>query len=70
MQKAISILSTEEGMSFKKREKFREFIHTNCHPMMDFYDDDTTNLDGDDLKKVTFQIKVIVFTFYGPHLVL
>ena len=59
MQKAISILSTEEGMSFKRREKFRTFIHDTCAPLTDFYDDDATDTGGEDLKKVTFQIKVM-----------
>ena len=58
MQKAITILSIEEGLSSKRRNKFRKFIHTDCAPEADFYDDDATNMDGDDLKKVTFQIKV------------
>jgi hypothetical protein len=58
MQKAITILSIEENMNNKRREKFREYIHTKCSPMEDFYDDDTTEEGGEDLKKVTFQIKV------------
>ncbi|CAH1772535.1 unnamed protein product [Owenia fusiformis] len=57
MQKAITILSLEGGMSFKRREKFRKHIHTNCAPEEKFYDDDTTTEGGDDLKKVTLQIK-------------
>ena len=58
MQKAITILSIEEGLSSKKREAFRTFIHTKCAPEKHFYDDDTTEGEGDELKKITFQIKV------------
>ncbi|ELU06894.1 hypothetical protein CAPTEDRAFT_184604 [Capitella teleta] len=57
MQKAITILSIEENMGRKRRDKFLEHIHKNCAPMEDFYDDDTTEESGDDLKKVTIQIK-------------
>ena len=59
MQKAITILNIEESMGLKRRKKFRTFIHTNCAPEEDFYDDDTTSPAGEDLKKVTIQIKVI-----------
>ncbi len=58
MQKAITILNIEEGMSKKRREAFRDFIHTHCAPEPAFYDDDATEQGGEDLKKVTIQIKV------------
>ena len=63
MQKAITILSLEEGLGKKRRDKFRTFIHSKCGPKVDFYDDDTTEMGEEDLKKVTIQIKVrITFT--------
>ena len=58
MQKAMTILNIEESLSKARREKFREFIHTKCKPKEEFYDDDTTEPDDQDLKKVTIQIKV------------
>ena len=58
MQKAISILSSEESLSEKKRDNFRRYIHTQCAPEADFYDDDNTSPEGEDLQKVTIQIKV------------
>lgn len=58
MQKAITILNIQEGLSRDRREKFRKFIHTECSPKIDFYDDDTTEVGEEDLKKVTIQIKV------------
>ena len=58
MQKAITILSHEEGLSKNKRERFRRYIHEVCGPEQDFYDDDNTTVGGEDLQKVTIQIKV------------
>ena len=58
MQKAITILSHEENLSKNKREKFRRYIHQVCGPEQDFYDDDNTTVGGEDLQKVTIQIKV------------
>ena len=62
MQQAIAILSIEEGMNQKRKTKFRTFIHETCSPEVAFYDDDTTGIDDQDLKKVTIQIKVSKFT--------
>lgn len=58
MQKTITILNIWDGMSPKKREVFLKFIHNNCAPLSEYYDDDLTQDDGEDLKKITFQIKV------------
>ena len=58
MQKAIAILSIEDRLSRKQMLKFRTFLHTNCAPEEAFYDDDATEAGDEDLKKVTFQIKV------------
>ena len=58
MQKAITILSHEENLSKSRREKFRRHIHSVCNPERDFYDDDHTTVGGEDLEKVTIQIKV------------
>ncbi len=58
MQKAITILSHEENLSRGRREKFRAFIHGECAPEREFYDDDSTAVGGEDLQKVTIQIKV------------
>ena len=58
MQKAITILNIEEGLSNKRREKFRTYIHKSCAPKIEFYDDDAADTGEEDLKKVTIQIKV------------
>lgn len=59
MQKAIQILSIEEGMSKKRKQKFRDYLSDNCNPLVEFYDDDDTEIgDGKDATKVTIQIKV------------
>ena len=58
MQKAITILSIEEGLSVKRRERFRSHIHTKCAPLVSDYDDDEVGQMGEDLQKVTIQIKV------------
>ncbi|XP_072017913.1 LOW QUALITY PROTEIN: uncharacterized protein [Amphiura filiformis] len=57
MQQASIILSIEDGLKDKKTRKFRRFIHTECAPDTQFYDDDQTTAEGDELQKVTFQIK-------------
>ena len=56
MQKAITIIGIEEGLSHEKREKFRRFIHEKNAPLVRTYDDDDA-VPGDDLEKVTIQIK-------------
>ena len=59
MQKAITIIGIEEGLSHRKREKFRHFIHDENSPRVRFYDDDDAEPGGDeDLQKVTIMIKV------------
>ena len=58
MQKAITILSIEEGLSKKRRERFRHHIHEKCCPLVSDYDDDEVSPGGEDLQKVTIQIKV------------
>ncbi|XP_053393911.1 uncharacterized protein LOC123525348 isoform X2 [Mercenaria mercenaria] len=57
MQKAVMILSFWEGMSHEARNKFLDHIQANCAPFKDYYDDDMTESDDADLKKVTIQIK-------------
>ncbi|XP_052775718.1 uncharacterized protein LOC128213734 isoform X3 [Mya arenaria] len=57
MQKCIMILSFWEGMSNEARFKFMDFISNECSPFKDDYDDDMTDTDGQDLQKVTIQIK-------------
>ncbi|XP_041358930.1 transient receptor potential cation channel subfamily V member 3-like isoform X1 [Gigantopelta aegis] len=57
MQKAITILNIWEGMSKKRQMKFLKFVHTECNPKRDTYDDDVTTSGEEDLKKVTIQIK-------------
>ena len=56
MQKAITIIGIEEGLSHEKRENFRRFIHEKNAPLVRTYDDDDA-VPGDDLEKVTIQIK-------------
>ena len=58
MQKAITILNIEEGLTPKQRDEFRAFIHEQCSPEKKFYDDDATESGELELKKVTTQIKV------------
>lgn len=57
MQKAINIVGIEEGLSHKRREKFRKYIHESCAPLALDYDDDEVPPGGEDLQKVTIQIK-------------
>ena len=57
MQKAITIIGIEEGLSHEKREQFRAFIHSKkMAPLVTPYDDDDA-VPGDDLQKVTIQVK-------------
>lgn len=58
MQKSMMILSFWEGMSHEARNKFLDHIQANCSPFEQDYDDDMTESDDADLKKVTIQIKV------------
>ena len=57
MQKAQTIMSFWEGMSHSSRERFLRYIGENCSPLKQYYDDDMTEADEEDLKKVTIQIK-------------
>ncbi|XP_060608623.1 uncharacterized protein LOC132760627 isoform X3 [Ruditapes philippinarum] len=57
MQKAVMILSFWEGMSPETRNKFLDHISNTCAPFKEYYDDDMTESDDADLKKVTIQIK-------------
>ncbi|XP_076100764.1 uncharacterized protein LOC143069822 isoform X3 [Mytilus galloprovincialis] len=57
MQKAQSIISFWEGMSHNSRDKFLRYISDDCSPLKQYYDDDMTDADGEDLTKVTIQIK-------------
>lgn len=61
MQRAIIILNIWEGLSANQKQKFFNFIDETCSPLEEYYDDDLTHSDEDDLKKVTFQIKVSHF---------
>ena len=58
MQKAITILNIEEGLTRKQRDKFRAFIHEKCSPEKMLYDDDASDSGEAELKKITTQIKV------------
>jgi len=58
MQKCIMILSFWEGMSNEACLKFLDHIQNECSPFKDEYDDDMTDTEGQDLQKVTIQIKV------------
>ena len=57
LQQASFIQSEEEGLRKKQLNEFRDFIHSNCSPLKEYYDDDWEDTE-DDLKKVTIQIKV------------
>lgn len=65
MQKAMMILSFWEGMSHEARNKFLDHIEEMCSPSKEYYDDDMTESDDADLKKVTIQIKVSSFDCTG-----
>ena len=68
MQKAIFILNVEETMSKKSKNQFRRYIQEQCSPLTRFYDDDAAGSGGgDELKKVTFQIKVCLSTHTHTH---
>lgn len=58
MQKAITILGIEEGLSKFRKEQFREHIWEKNAPLAEEYDDDANEAGEDDLKKVTLMIKV------------
>ena len=67
MQKCIMILSFWEGMSNEACLKFLDHIQNECSPFKDEYDDDMTDTEGQDLQKVTIQIKVslcALFVFF------
>nr|AOR07029.1 transient receptor potential channel-like protein [Saccoglossus kowalevskii] len=58
MQKAAIVLGVEDGLSTKDRKKFMTHIWEHCAPEELYYDDDLTGPGaGDDLKKITVQIK-------------
>ena len=58
MQRALTILTIWEGISAKRKDRFFEYIERECSPLKEYYDDDLTQSGEEDLKKVTFQIKV------------
>ena len=60
MQKAITILNLWDGMSPAAQNRFFDFIENECSPYKEFYDDDMTEEGGEDLKKATLQLKVIL----------
>lgn len=64
MQKAMMILTFWEGMSHEARNKFLDHIEELCSPFKEYYDDDMTESDDADLKKVTIQIKVSSLHWY------
>ncbi|XP_071954091.1 uncharacterized protein [Antedon mediterranea] len=57
MQRASIMQGIEEGLSHSKKQSVRAYVHQHCSPETLFYDDDTVTEGGDELKKVTFQIK-------------
>ncbi|OCT75011.1 transient receptor potential cation channel subfamily A member 1 isoform X1 [Xenopus laevis] len=57
MQQASTLLQIEEDLSKKQRSKYDRHFQDDCSPLTLFYDDDLTVNQGDDLKKVTMQIK-------------
>ncbi|XP_041483954.1 transient receptor potential cation channel subfamily A member 1-like isoform X2 [Lytechinus variegatus] len=57
MQQTKIILSIEDGLAKKKKRKYFDYIRAFCSPQSLYYDDDMTSEGGDDLKKMTFQIK-------------
>jgi hypothetical protein len=68
MQKAVMILSFWEGMSPETRNKFLDHISNTCAPFKEYYDDDMTESDDADLKKVTIQIKVTIIAILLDYL--
>ncbi|XP_030838679.1 transient receptor potential cation channel subfamily A member 1 isoform X3 [Strongylocentrotus purpuratus] len=57
MQQTKIILSIEDGLGKKTKRKYFDYIREFCSPQSLYYDDDMTSEGGDDLKKMTFQIK-------------
>nr|XP_018671663.1 transient receptor potential cation channel subfamily A member 1 isoform X3 [Ciona intestinalis] len=57
MQQAALLLTIEENLSNRARKKFIKYIDDKCSPEEQFYDDDLTVAQDDDLKKVTIKIK-------------
>ena len=57
LQQANFIQSEEEGLRDTQLNEFRDYIHSYCSPLKEYYDDDWEESE-DDLKKVTIQIKV------------
>ncbi|XP_063968058.1 transient receptor potential cation channel subfamily A member 1-like isoform X2 [Lytechinus pictus] len=57
MQQTKIILSIEDSLGKKKKRKYFDYIRAFCSPQSLYYDDDMTSEGGDDLKKMTFQIK-------------
>ncbi|XP_063712868.1 uncharacterized protein LOC134840766 isoform X4 [Symsagittifera roscoffensis] len=56
LQQANFIQSEEEGLRDTQLNEFRDYIHSYCSPLKEYYDDDWEESE-DDLKKVTIQIK-------------
>jgi len=59
MQRAAAIQDVEARMGRSNINSFRRFIHTNCCPLVAYYDDDDTS-EGGELEKMTIQIKEVV----------
>ncbi|KAK3576791.1 hypothetical protein CHS0354_002574 [Potamilus streckersoni] len=57
MQRAITILAFWEGMNQNAQKKFLEEIKQDCSPLVKYYDDDMTQDDDENIKKLTMQIK-------------
>ena len=66
MQKAITIINTWEGINRTRKNKFWDYIDSQCAPLMETYDDDMTVPGDEDLKKVTIQIKVSLISPLTP----
>lgn len=60
MQRASTILTMEENMGDKTREKYRRLIHEKFSPEEMYYDDDSTQPGSGDLERMTHQIKDVV----------
>ena len=64
MQKAITILSIEEGLKKEERDKHKNYINEFCAPEKKFYDDDVTEVEGEQMKKNIEKIKVNIFSYF------
>lgn len=74
LERAQTIVNLEWKLGKEKRKTYLEYIKKNFSPKIVYYDDDPTNVPGEDsdLKLMTHQISeqvnIVVFPSVCPHL--